>query len=69
MFKNLRDLNFIFIAPGIKDYNSIKILVLINSLFEFLSFGLLVPLVGSILNDNFLNKTYKLENKKLNETK
>lgn len=56
MFKNLKDLKFIFNKCGIKNFNFLFFLILLNSIFEFLSIGALIPFITSLVSETFLDK-------------
>ena len=62
MLQNLKDLNVIFKKSGIKNYNFIFLLIFLNSIFELLSIGMLIPLIGSIINESFFDKVLYLLN-------
>jgi len=56
MFKNLKDLKFIFNKSGIQNLNYLFFLIILNSIFEIISIGMLIPFVTSIVSDDFLDK-------------
>jgi len=58
MFKNLKELNLIFKSSGINNYNFLIFLILINSLFELISLGVLIPLIASLFDSSLSDKIF-----------
>ncbi len=63
MLKNLSDLHFIFKSSDIKNYNILIFIIIINSFFELLSFGALVPMVGAMIDGAIYENIYNFFNK------
>tara|TARA_Y100001970_G_C14259345_1_gene878530 strand:+ start:18740 stop:20464 length:1725 start_codon:yes stop_codon:yes gene_type:complete len=56
MFKNLKDLIQIFNFCGIKGFSLLIISIIINSAFELISIGMLIPFISSIIDDKIYLK-------------
>lgn len=56
MLKNLRDLVTIFSICDIKNFNILIVAVLFNSIFELISFGLLIPFISSVMDNEIYQK-------------
>jgi ABC-type multidrug transport system fused ATPase/permease subunit len=60
MFDNIKNLKEILVLSSVKNFNLIFLLIFINSFFELLSIGILIPYLTLLLDPNAYDKFFNL---------